>query len=394
MGCSASVCFWVFLPIDHLAVISYGKTTAMVFTVPEAVQTPVGVRSCHSRIDALRASMNNIKITYDGRITAWNSKLTTHRASKLPLLRQSPEWELFCLLPTEGKEEFLTSCLGSSHVANSDSVPEPAPRARRGLKGITAYGRTLIRGGAQYLEDRYGVKHLSFLTCTLPPEALAVCTPESWAEVLNRFLKSLRLHLVKGGLSPEIVGCIEVQEIRLLQESGRPPLHLHVVFQGRQIGKAWAYPGEFYQALWERACKSVWEDIQGFQSSCRVESLRSSAVSYLGKYMSKGGDVLNLCKPELLPSAWYTISTKLKAFVKGATLKLSGQAAHDLYETLYRGDQMLWARSVMSEFSDIGVCYLLAWVAQIRSRETYWEIVNSIREVWYPMVLDDLTVML
>ena len=110
--------------------------------------------------------------------------------------------------------------------------------------------------------------------------------------------------------------------------------------------------------------------------------------------MSKGGDVLNLCKPELLPSAWYTISTKLKAFVKGATLKLSGQAAHDLYETLYRGDQMLWARSVMSEFSDIGVCYLLAWVAQIRSRETYWEIVNSIREVWYPMVLDELTVML
>ena len=48
----------------------------------------------------------------------------------------------------------------------------------------------------------------------------------------------------------------------------------------------------------------------------------------------------------------------------------------------------------MSEFSDIGVCYLLAWVAQIRSRETYWEIVNSIREVWYPMVLDELTVML
>lgn len=99
--------------------------------------------------------------------------------------------------------------------------------------------------------------------------------------------------------------------------------------------------------------------------------------------MSKGGDVLSLCKPELLPSAWYTISTKLKAFVKNATLKLSGSAAHDLYEYLYSGGEMKWARSVVSDFTDTGTCYLLAWIGELLNRDIYWGIVNDLREVMY-----------
>jgi hypothetical protein len=110
--------------------------------------------------------------------------------------------------------------------------------------------------------------------------------------------------------------------------------------------------------------------------------------------MSKGGDVLSLCKPELLPSAWYTISTKLKVFVKNATFKLSGQAAHDLYEYLYSGGEMLWAKSVMSEYSDQGTCYLLAWVGQIRSRDTYWGLMDDLRPILYASALEDLTGML
>lgn len=110
--------------------------------------------------------------------------------------------------------------------------------------------------------------------------------------------------------------------------------------------------------------------------------------------MSKGGDVLSLCKPELLPSAWYTISTKLKAFVKNATFKLSGQAAHDLYEYFYSGDQMIWARSVMSEYTETGTCYLLAWIGQIRSRELYWDIISDIRPVLYASAKEVLTGML
>jgi hypothetical protein len=107
--------------------------------------------------------------------------------------------------------------------------------------------------------------------------------------------------------------------------------------------------------------------------------------------MSKGGDVLSLCKPELLPSAWYTISTKLKAFVKNATFKLSGSSAHDLYEHLYSGDQMKWARSVMSEYTETGTCYLLAWIGELLNRDTYWGLVGDLRPVLYASAEQNLT---
>lgn len=102
--------------------------------------------------------------------------------------------------------------------------------------------------------------------------------------------------------------------------------------------------------------------------------------------MSKGGKLLSLCKQELLPSAWYTISTKLKNFVKNATFKVSGQSAHDLYEYFYSSDKLLWAKSVMSEYTEQGTCYLLAWIGQIRSRDDYWNTVDTCREIMYAMV--------
>lgn len=327
--------------------------------------------------------MNNIKIAYDGRVTAWNTSLISPKASKAPKASSSEEWELFCALPEAGKEEFLADYLGSSHDVISTKTPDAPPKARRGTKGITSHGRAMIRGGAQYLQERHGVRNLSFLTCTVPESVLAVCTPETWSAVVDSLLKSLRYHLTRVGLSTQIVGCTEVQESRLLREQGRPPLHLHLVFQGRESYGHWKLPKQFFREQWEQSCQAVWGDVQGFQSSTRVESVHSSAVAYLGKYMSKGGDVLSLCKPELLPSSWYTISTKLKAFVKNAVLKLSGSAAHDLYEYLYSGDQMKWARSVMSEYTETGTCYLLAWIGELLNRDTYWGIVNDLREIMY-----------
>lgn len=327
--------------------------------------------------------MNNLKIAYDGRLTAWNTKLVTPRSPKAPAPASSPEWELFSSLPPEGKEKFLTSGLGSSHVVNSHNPEKTPSKARRGTKGITSYGRSIIRCGAQWLTDRYGARNLSFLTCTLPESALAVCTPETWAEVVRQFLQSLRRQLVRAGLCPEIVGCIEIQEKRLQKTGGIPPLHLHLIFQGRQPYREWSLQKQTFRELWEQTCQNVWSDCQGFGQSTRVESIRSSAVSYLGKYMSKGGKVLSQCNPDLLPSAWYTISTKLKKLVKDATFKVSGQSAHDLYEYFYSSDKLLWARSVWSDYTEQGTCYLTAWIGQIRSRDDYWSVVDTCREVMY-----------
>lgn len=97
--------------------------------------------------------------------------------------------------------------------------------------------------------------------------------------------------------------------------------------------------------------------------------------------MSKGAGALPSECLNMLPSAWYSISTKLKVLVKKLELKLSGSMAHDLYEYLYSGDYMLWARSVMTDYSETGTCYLLAWIGALRSREIYWEIIDDIRPI-------------
>jgi len=316
-------------------------------------------------------------------VTAWNSSITTLRSPKLPLLRQSDEWELFCTLPEVAKEEFLSG-LGSSHVVNSENVSELyEPKARRGSKGITSYGRSQVRCAAQWLEDRHGLRNLGFLTCTLPPKALADYTTETWAEVVNRFQKWLRYHLERAGLSSLLVGVTEIQMKRWKAVRGRPPVHLHLLFQGRESGRTWAFRPDFYQSGWQQACESVWASRSDWKASVRVECLRSSSVSYLGKYMSKGNGAIDKACLGTLPTSWYSVSTKLKRLIKSAVFKLSGQAAHDLYEYLYSGDYMLWARSVMSEFSETGTCYLLAWIGALRGRDTYWRIINDIRDILY-----------
>lgn len=325
--------------------------------------------------------MNSCKIAYDGRITFWNAKLQSIQRPKAKSTAMSAEGRLFFSLCPEGKRRFLLSGMGLSHVINSDVSSEGAPRAKRGARGITCYGRSLIRSGAQVLEDRHGLKCLTFLTATLPESALVAYTPLTWAAVVNRFQKSLRRLLKRASLSEEIVGCVELQPGRLLKSSGLPTPHLHLVFQGRERGKSWFYRPEVYLKAWERACRSVWFGSREYQASVRVESLRSSSVSYLGKYMSKGGDVLTSCDPSLLPSSWYTISATLKSFVKRSEFRVSGEAAHDLYYWLKDHDFLLWVRDVWSHQCADGSYFLMAWIGAIKGRSKYWEIVQGMREL-------------
>ena len=108
--------------------------------------------------------------------------------------------------------------------------------------------------------------------------------------------------------------------------------------------------------------------------------------------MSKGAGALPSECLNMLPSSWYSISTKLKTLIKKLEVKLSGSMAHDLYEYLYSGDLMLWARSVMSEFTETGTCYLLAWIGALRTREIYWAIVGDVRPVFHAIANQNVLV--
>lgn len=282
----------------------------------------------------------------------------------------------------EGKQgDRAGSSLGSSHVLISDNSLKPLPRARRGIKGITSHGRNTIRAGCHWLEENFGVRNLTFFTATLPDPVMRVCTPSTWALAVNRFEKLLRYHLKGEGLCEELVGCTEIQEKRLLTTDGIPPLHLHLLFQGRKPYQHWAINKDEYQRLWSTACKSVWKIEAEFGQSCRSESVKTSGVSYMSKYLSKGGKVLSKCKPELLPSAWFTASKNLKEIIKRTILRGENYLATTLYEQLQESSILKWVRDVWSPEHGDGSQYLVAWIGQIRDRKIYWKLKNEIEQL-------------
>jgi len=323
--------------------------------------------------------VNNLKLTCDGRLTFWDTPLITHKSPKAPSPDESPEMGLFRRLPPEGKERFLSG-LGSSHVLNSENVhADTKKRAVRGSRGITSKGRSIVRQAAAVLEQRYGLKHLSFLTCTLPANALIAYTRDSWARIVEKFSKTLRYHLQKSGLPPLLLVVTEIQEQRFRAYRLKPPVHLHCLFVGRLPSRGWAFPPDFFQDKWSECVEREWATHSVWSASTRVESLRSSSVNYLGKYMSKGLKQLPNIDPALIPSSWYSVSSDLRKICKKLEVRISGYAVHSVYEYFYSSKEFLWCREVMSEIFESGHCYLMAWICQLKGHGAWLELWESLR---------------
>lgn len=198
-------------------------------------------------------------------------------------------------------------------------------RAKRGSKGITTHGRRQVRSGAAILERRHGKRLLTFWTFTLPPlereMMLKACL--SWSEFVRQLRQNISRLLIAKGLDPDIVGSIEIQEKRY-RNSGEPVPHIHLVFHGRKSVRChWACsPSEF-----EDCCRRAFKAVTGVEldtrAACRTEQVRKSVVHYLGKYMSKGSELLKEvrenCEGFPLPTAWHTISQKLSQAVDDET---------------------------------------------------------------------------
>ena len=64
---------------------------------------------------------------------------------------------------------------------------------RRGLKGITAYGKRMVKSACAILQQRHGRKNLTFGTLTLPaltPGQLLMVS-ENWGNLKGRFSEEL-----------------------------------------------------------------------------------------------------------------------------------------------------------------------------------------------------------
>lgn len=276
-------------------------------------------------------------------------------ASSLPIvpLTENQDW-VARQLHLHGHEEtirnnreFGLSPLDSSMLPNSHSAQNPCEskvRLRRGLSGITSYGRKLVRNAAYVLEHENQKKHLSFLTLTLPSisHEESILIGKCFAEIVRLFIQRLSRLLRRNNLPGEIVGCVEIQE-RRHSDSGILSLHLHLLFVGRKPYGAWVARPETFRTIWQDSCRNECPFLndRDFSSTENVGSIKKSGEGYLGKYMSKGANLLTTLSEEIkqaLPSSWYICSNLLRRRVCSLTLYSSaiGSALMDLIDSAHR----------------------------------------------------------
>ena len=118
--------------------------------------------------------------------------------------------------PPEAPDYLGLSLLPISHRVALGLADPPKKRSQEGLNGITKQGARTVRNGAFLLEQKYGQKHLTFLTCTLPliEDSAEYNAGREWAEIIRIFNQAITRLLKAAGLPPSYVGCTEIQEIR------------------------------------------------------------------------------------------------------------------------------------------------------------------------------------
>lgn len=201
----------------------------------------------------------------------------------------------------------------------------PANSHKRGLKGITTHGARLVRNSAFLLQTRYTNRCLSFLTLTMPPMSRDeyICIASQWSEIVRKVVQEIGRELKRYGLSGNVVGVTEIQSKRLERKWGLG-LHLHLVFQGRKrFNVPWAIDPIWFRECWLRMLSQA-VGRRVVSSSCEnIKMVKRNAGAYLGKYLTKGkqviGQVVEEYGAECVPSSWYTCSLNLRHAVERCT---------------------------------------------------------------------------
>lgn len=226
------------------------------------------------------------------------------------------------LTPREYAEKWDTP-LGLSLPSNShreDVIAQP----KRGQKGITAYGKRVLKCAVWRMQRLYGKRSLSFVTLTLPSITFEESwyVSSNWSEILRVFYQRLIRELERRGLPRVYAGCTELQPKRSNRED-HPALHIHFVVVGRwrQRGE-WALSPADFRRIWAEAVSPYLSHSYSWGATENVQMVKKDVSAYLGKYLSKGIRVDKVPSPEgtgwSLPTAWYNVSLGLRQWVTGS----------------------------------------------------------------------------
>jgi hypothetical protein len=233
-----------------------------------------------------------------------------------------------------------TECLLS---AGSEGLKRPANREKYGRKGITGYGKKMLRSLGALIDRQYPSHRVTFSTITMPelPQSGRRELALVWPELTRQLLQWLSRHLERAGV-PKVVGCVSEIQPRRLCSTGEGYLHLHLLWlnvpakSGRwsvDVGALRAWVSKF---LSKRGLLPSSSHV-----NTDVRSVKGSKASYLAKYSSKGSQEIEAFATDngwdCVPSQWWNMTGAARSWVKGNTLSGDdvGELLTDLVQHLF-----------------------------------------------------------
>lgn len=224
-----------------------------------------------------------------------------------------------------------TAALDLSDARNSHTRPQ------RGLKGLTGYGKNMVKAFGFLLQERYPRHRVTLGTVTLPPMSQQARREvvDGWSELVREYLQWLSRRLGRQGLPPAVCSVTEIQPKRL-QSSGEGYLHLHTLWTNRPAKAGnWAINPCDLRAWLERYLERKIPSYDGGRVNVDVKPVKGEAARYMAKYMSKGGECLAEAMEDwgqdACPSTWWNMTAAARRWVKSETCR--GFEAGALIET-------------------------------------------------------------
>lgn len=236
---------------------------------------------------------------------------------------------------------------GTKYIDSTEFVQMPSPkfslpvessqrRKKYGLKGITGYGRKMIRNGGHCIDQalKYSRRYFAQMgTVTIPSlsaERMRVICLE-WSNIVRRFFQECKRRYKKLGMPFHYVSCTEIQPNRW-ENRREVGLHLHFLFIASKHNNEWSLPDQWVRDTWKRCITTyVGEEEVPENLNYRREAVRESSAAYLAKYASKGTEFVEEVAEEMgeecLPSQWWSMSSSIKNCIKKTTVKSRGDQA-------------------------------------------------------------------
>lgn len=276
------------------------------------------------------------------------------------------------------------SPLDLSNVPNS---VKPSNRPEKyGKKGITGYGKKMVKSVGALIDKHYPRHRVTFATITMPqlPAELRKELALAWPELVSQLLRWLSRRLEKRGLPKVVCSVSEVQPKRL-QESGEAYLHLHLIWLNQPAKSGnWAidvlnlrsWVSHFLQK------RGIWTAEAHVNTD--VRPVKGDKASYLAKYCSKGADVIAEFAEDngwdAVPAQWWNLTKCARDWVKANTYQ--GREVGELLDSCLR------------YFWSVEDCDLYRYVYHVEMNVDGYMINVGWRGCFWPDTYDGLTPML